>query len=89
MKTTNYLVAEMVHTVRQILFYVLSDVIEIEWQDFREQINKATLLETIIDAHNKFLKNIFKRSVQTKETYVRLILLMVNFRKLSCKNNRS
>lgn len=65
----------MVHSVRQIQFYVLSDVIEIEWQDFREAINKASLLETVIDAHNKFLKNIFKRSVQTKENYVNNLFL--------------
>lgn len=68
----------MVHSVRQIQFYVLSDVIEIEWQDFRAAINKASLLETVIDAHNKFLKNIFKRSVQTKETYVSCLCHIIN-----------
>lgn len=70
LKWTNNLVAEMVHTVRQIQFYVLSDVIETEWEHFREAINKASLLETVIEAHNQFLKNIFKRSVQTEETHV-------------------
>lgn len=61
----------MVHTIRQIQFYVLFDVIETEWQNFRQAFNKATLLETVIDAHNQFLKNIFKRSVQTEETHVK------------------
>lgn len=61
----------MVHTIRQIQFYVLFDVIETEWQHFRQAFNKATLLETVIDAHNQFLKNIFKRSIQTEETHVR------------------
>uniref|UniRef100_A0A2H8TSH1 Gamma-tubulin complex component 3 n=1 Tax=Melanaphis sacchari TaxID=742174 RepID=A0A2H8TSH1_9HEMI len=69
LKWTNNLVAEMVHSVRQIQFYVLSDVIETEWEHFREAINKASLLETVIEAHNQFLKNIFKRSVQTEETH--------------------
>lgn len=61
----------MVHTIRQIQFYVLFDVIETEWQNFRQAFKKATLLETVIDAHNQFLKNIFKRSVQTEETHVK------------------
>ncbi|XP_050527568.1 gamma-tubulin complex component 3-like [Daktulosphaira vitifoliae] len=69
LKLTNNLVAEMVHSIRQIQFYVLSDVIETEWEHFRQAINKATLLETVIDAHNKFLKNIFKRSMQTEESH--------------------
>ncbi|VVC44645.1 Hypothetical protein CINCED_3A003530 [Cinara cedri] len=68
-KSTNNLVAQMVHTIRQIQFYVLFDVIETEWQHFKQAFNKATLLETVIDAHNQFLKNIFKRSVQTEETH--------------------
>lgn len=60
----------MVHSIRQIQFYVLSDVIETEWEQFRQAFNKALLLETVIDAHNQFLKNIFKRSMLTVETHV-------------------
>lgn len=75
LKSTNNLVAEMVHSVRQIQFYVLSDVIETEWEHFCEAINKASLLETVIDAHKQFLKNIFKRSVQTEETHVSPIMV--------------
>lgn len=62
----------MVHSIRQIQFYVLSDVIETEWEHFRKTIDKASLIETVISAHNQFLKNIFKRSVQTEETHVSL-----------------
>jgi len=64
----------MVHSMRQIQFYVLSDVIETEWEHFRKAIDKALMLETVIEAHNKFLKNIFKRSMQTEETHVSHIL---------------
>jgi len=64
----------MVHSMRQIQFYVLSDVIETEWEHFRKTIDKALMLETVIEAHNKFLKNIFKRSMQTEETHVCHIL---------------
>lgn len=60
----------MMHSVRQIQFYVLSDVIETEWEHFRKAVDKASLLETVIEAHNQFLKNIFKRSMQTEETHV-------------------
>lgn len=60
----------MVHSIRQIQFYVLSDVIETEWEHFRYAIKKASLLETVIEAHDQFLKNIFKRSMQTEETHV-------------------
>lgn len=65
----------MVYSVRQIQFYMLSDVIETEWAHFREAIYKATLLETVIDAHKLFLKNIFKRSVQTEECHVSSMLV--------------
>lgn len=60
----------MVHSMRQIQFYVLSDVIETEWEHFHNAIKKASLLETVIVAHDQFLKNIFKRSMQTEETHV-------------------
>ncbi|XP_050438491.1 gamma-tubulin complex component 3-like [Adelges cooleyi] len=69
LKSTNNLVAEMVHSIRQIQFYVLSDVIETEWEHFRQAFNKATLLENVINAHDKYLKNIFKRSMQTEESH--------------------
>lgn len=60
----------MNHTIRQIQFYVLSDVIETEWDYFQKSISDASLLETVIDSHNQFLKNIFKRSMQTEATHV-------------------
>lgn len=71
--------AEMVHSIRQIQFYVLSDVIETEWEQFHQAFNKALLLETVIDAHNQFMKNIFKRSMLTEETHVSSLPLLLSY----------
>ncbi|XP_030386643.1 gamma-tubulin complex component 3 isoform X2 [Scaptodrosophila lebanonensis] len=50
--------SEIMHFVHQMQYYVLFEVIECNWVDLQKQMQKATALDDILDAHEKFLRTI-------------------------------
>ncbi|XP_016956200.1 gamma-tubulin complex component 3 [Drosophila biarmipes] len=54
----NLFTSEMMHFIHQIQYYVLFEVIECNWVELQKQIQQATALDDILDAHEKFLQTI-------------------------------
>lgn len=58
-KSTRGVLAEMVHFIGQLQYYVLFEVIESSWTELQKNIRKDDCtLDDLIDAHDKYLKNI-------------------------------
>ncbi|KAI5819449.1 Spc98 family-domain-containing protein [Pyronema omphalodes] len=58
-KRARCVVAEMVHFVNQLQYYILFEVIEASWKDLQAQITKPDVtLDDLISAHTSYLRNI-------------------------------
>ena len=58
-KSTRGVLAEMVHFIGQLQYYVLFEVIESSWTELQKNIRKDDCtLDDLIQAHEKYLKNI-------------------------------
>lgn len=58
-KSTRGVLAEMIHFVGQLQYYILFEVIESSWDELQKGITKEDCtLDDLIKAHNKFLSNI-------------------------------
>ncbi|KKY34328.1 putative spc97 spc98 family protein [Diaporthe ampelina] len=58
-KSTRGVLAEMIHFVGQLQYYILFEVIESSWDELQKGITKDDCtLDDLIKAHNKFLSNI-------------------------------
>ncbi|KAF8538531.1 Spc98 family-domain-containing protein [Trichophaea hybrida] len=58
-KKARCVVAEMVHFVNQLQYYILFEVIESSWNVLQKAINKPEVtLDDLIDAHTEYLRNI-------------------------------
>lgn len=58
-KSTRGVLAEMIHFVGQLQYYILFEVIESSWDELQKGIAKDDCtLDDLIKAHNKFLSNI-------------------------------
>ncbi|KAL1844519.1 hypothetical protein VTK73DRAFT_2375 [Phialemonium thermophilum] len=58
-KTTRGVLAEMIHFVGQLQYYVLFEVIESSWSELQANIRKDDCtLDDLIQAHEKYLRNI-------------------------------
>ena len=58
-KSTRGVLAEMVHFVGQLQYYVLFEVIESSWTELQKNVRKDDCtLDDLIQAHEKYLKNI-------------------------------
>jgi gamma-tubulin complex component 3 len=63
-KRSRCVVAEMVHFVNQLQYYLLFEVIEASWKQLEEAIQKPEgTLDDLIDAHTKYLDNITKKGL--------------------------
>ncbi|EME83414.1 uncharacterized protein MYCFIDRAFT_154006 [Pseudocercospora fijiensis CIRAD86] len=56
--------AEMIHFIDQLQYYVLFEVIEKGWADLQKNIRKPdATLDTLIDAHAEYLRNITRKGL--------------------------
>jgi gamma-tubulin complex component 3 len=57
-------VAEMVHFVNQLQYYILFEVIESSWNELQEALNKPeSTLDDLIEAHAKYLTSITRKGL--------------------------
>lgn len=57
-------VAEMIHFVNQLQYYILFEVIESSWNELQEALNKPeSTLDDLIQAHAKYLMNITRKGL--------------------------
>ncbi|RMZ89734.1 hypothetical protein DV736_g3026, partial [Chaetothyriales sp. CBS 134916] len=58
-KRARCVVAEMVHFVNQLQYYILFEVIEASWKELQEAMNKPNAtLDDLIEAHTKYINSI-------------------------------
>ena len=58
-KTARCSIAEMIHFINQLQYYILFEVIEASWDQLHTAIHKQDCtLDDLIEAHTKYLKNI-------------------------------
>lgn len=50
--------SEMIHFIHQIEYYILFEVVECSWTKLLDNVQKATALDDILEAHNNFLRNV-------------------------------
>lgn len=63
-KSTRGVLAEMIHFVGQLQYYILFEVIESSWDELRKGIAKENCtLDDIIRAHSKFLNSITRKGL--------------------------
>lgn len=63
-KQTRCVVAEMVHFVNQLQYYILFEVIESSWTHLQAAINKPNVtLDDLITAHSNYLENITQKGL--------------------------
>jgi gamma-tubulin complex component 3 len=63
-KRSRCVVAEMVHFVNQLQYYLLFEVIEASWEKLEEAIQKPeATLDDLIEAHTTYLNNITKKGL--------------------------
>ncbi|EDW27734.1 GL19849 [Drosophila persimilis] len=69
--------SEIMHFIHQMQYYVLFEVIECNWVELQKQMQQATGLDEILDAHEKFLETItvgcFINSVTDKERHLETV----------------
>lgn len=63
-KRSRCVIAEMVHFVNQLQYYLLFEVIEASWEKLEEAIKKPeATLDDLIEAHTTYLNNITKKGL--------------------------
>ncbi|KAI0148787.1 Spc97/Spc98 family protein [Xylariaceae sp. FL1272] len=63
-KTTRGVLAEMVHFVGQLQYYILFEVIESSWTELQSRLNRPdATLDDIIDAHKNYLNSITNKGL--------------------------
>ncbi|EXJ89723.1 hypothetical protein A1O3_02790 [Capronia epimyces CBS 606.96] len=63
-KRSRCVVAEMVHFVNQLQYYLLFEVIEASWEKLQEALHKPeATLDDLIEAHTTYLNNITKKGL--------------------------
>lgn len=63
-KRSRCVVAEMVHFINQLQYYLLFEVIEASWEQLEEAIHKPeATLDDLIEAHTNYLNNITKKGL--------------------------
>ncbi|KAF2273078.1 uncharacterized protein EI97DRAFT_188801 [Westerdykella ornata] len=63
-KKAHCAVAEMIHFVTQLQYYILFEVIESSWNELQEALNKPeSTLDDLIEAHAKYLMNITRKGL--------------------------
>ncbi|EXJ73201.1 uncharacterized protein A1O5_02961 [Cladophialophora psammophila CBS 110553] len=63
-KRSRCVVAEMVHFVNQLQYYLLFEVIEASWKKLEEALHKPeATLDDLIEAHTNYLNNITKKGL--------------------------
>lgn len=63
-KRSRCVVAEMVHFINQLLYYLLFEVIEASWKQLDEAVHKPdATLDDLIEAHTNYLNNITKKGL--------------------------
>lgn len=63
-KATRCCIAEMVHFVNQLQYYVMFEVIESSWNELQKEVRKeGVTLDNLIEAHTKYLKTITHRAL--------------------------
>ena len=68
-KKARCVVAEMIHFINQLQYYILFEVIEASWSELLASLNKAeATLDDLIEAHAKYLKNITRKGLLGSQT---------------------
>ena len=68
-KTARCCMAEMIHFVNQLQYYILFEVIEASWDQLQAAITKSECtLDDLIEAHTKYLKAITHKGLLGKST---------------------
>jgi gamma-tubulin complex component 3 len=63
-KTTRCAIAEMVHFISQLQYYILFEVIEASWNELQEAMHKPeSTLDDLIEAHAKYLASITRKGL--------------------------
>lgn len=63
-KRARCVVAEMVHFINQLQYYLLFEVIEASWEKLQEALHKPeATLDDLIEAHTNYLNNITKKGL--------------------------
>jgi gamma-tubulin complex component 3 len=63
-KVARCAVAEMIHFVNQLQYYILFEVIESSWNELQEALHKPeSTLDDLIEAHAKYLMNITRKGL--------------------------
>jgi hypothetical protein len=65
----------MNYFVRMFEEYVMTEVIEVEWTNFRKTLGKANLFEDIVTLHNRYLDTISEKCLLERGTGKLLISL--------------
>lgn len=53
-----FFTSQMIHFIHQIQYYILFEVVECSWTKLLDNVQKATALDDILEAHNDFLHNV-------------------------------
>lgn len=64
------LISEMVHFIHQLQYYFLTEVLETQWHEFEQVVNKAGSLEEVVEAHDLFLRKIKSGLLQDRNSGV-------------------
>jgi gamma-tubulin complex component 3 len=63
-KTARCIVAEMVHFISQLQYYILFEVIESSWNELNQEMHKPdSTLDDLIQAHAKYLSSITRKGL--------------------------
>ncbi|CAH0386178.1 unnamed protein product [Bemisia tabaci] len=62
------LISEMVHFIHQLQYYFLTEVLETQWHEFEQVVNKAGSLEEVVEAHDLFLRKIKSGLLQDRNS---------------------
>ncbi|KPI37430.1 Spindle pole body component alp6 [Cyphellophora attinorum] len=70
-KRARCVIAEMVHFVNQLLYYILFEVIEASWTILQTELHKPnSTLDDLIEAHTKYINNITRKGLLGQQRHV-------------------
>ena len=78
LKPSFFLRDKMISYLKNLIYFIFSEVIEPNYRIFIENLNKSKSLEELILHHNNFLDNIFKQCLLDKTELLELMLRINN-----------
>ncbi|CAG8503370.1 7710_t:CDS:10 [Gigaspora rosea] len=80
--TSRLVCSEMIHFTSQLQYYILFEVIECSWDELVKDYTKSGDLDSLIEAHNKYLKNITTKvflDTSSNQSYHTRLLNIIQF----------